>query len=88
MAGFSHDPRWTRSEAYHDSFLLRSDDALVHAVKASEEHGLPKIAVSDAQGKLLYLLAKSIGAKRILEIGTLGGSVTFTSNTNHMLTCR
>ncbi|KAJ3537384.1 hypothetical protein NM688_g6698 [Phlebia brevispora] len=57
-------------------FLLRPDDALEHALKTSEEHGLPKIAVSAAQGKLLNLVAKSIGAKRILEVGTLGGYST------------
>ena len=69
------DPRWTRSDLYHNSFLLRPDEALDHALSASKVAGLPKIAVSAAQGKLLYLLAKSIGAKRVLEVGTLGGCV-------------
>ena len=67
------DPSWTRSDIYHNSFLLRPDEALTHALKTSEEAGLPKIAVSAAQGKLLNLVAKSISAKRILEVGTLGG---------------
>jgi predicted O-methyltransferase YrrM len=42
----------------------------------TEAEGLPMIQVSTVQGKLLYLLAKMIGAKRILEIGTLGGYST------------
>ena len=67
------DPRWTQSDLYHNSFLLKPDDALEHALSSSEENGLPKIAVSAAQGKLLYLVAKSISAKRVLEVGTLGG---------------
>ena len=67
------DPNWVRSDRYHNSFLLRPDEALEHALKTSDEHGLPKIAVSPAQGKLLYLVAKSINAKRVLEVGTLGG---------------
>ncbi|KAK0196399.1 O-methyltransferase-domain-containing protein [Armillaria mellea] len=46
------------------------------AIQNSEANGLPPISVSPAQGQLLYLLAKSIGAKRILEVGTLGGYST------------
>ena len=45
-------------------------------MRASEEAGLPAIQVSPAQGKLLHLLAKSIGARNVLEIGTLGGYST------------
>ena len=67
------DPNWVRSDLYHNSFLLRPDEALEHALQNSEANGLPKIAVSAAQGKLLYLVAKSINAKRVLEVGTLGG---------------
>ncbi|KAJ6471118.1 O-methyltransferase-domain-containing protein [Mycena vitilis] len=67
---------WTRSDEYHNSFLL-SDDAILDAVlKKSTAKGLPEIAVSAAQGKFLNLLATSIGAKRILEVGTLGGYST------------
>ena len=67
------DAEWTRSDLYHNSFLIAPDDALDHARKNSNEQGLPEIAVSAAQGKLLNLQARSIGAKRILEVGTLGG---------------
>jgi len=64
---------WERSDKYHNSFLLPPDPALEAAAKRNDEQGLPEIAVSPAQGKFLNLLAQSIGAKRILEVGTLGG---------------
>ena len=64
---------WERSDKYHNSFLIPKDDVLDAAVRNSTEQGLPDIAVSRAQGKFLHLLAKSIGAKKILEVGTLGG---------------
>ncbi|THH01425.1 hypothetical protein EW026_g1285 [Hermanssonia centrifuga] len=70
------DENWVRSDLYHNSFLVRPDPALEHAIEASDEAGLDKIAVSPAQGKLLNLLARSINAKRILEVGTLGGYST------------
>ncbi|RPD66054.1 S-adenosyl-L-methionine-dependent methyltransferase [Lentinus tigrinus ALCF2SS1-7] len=70
------NPEWTRSDLYHNSFLIAPDDALEHARKNSNDQGLPEIAVSAAQGKLLNLYARSIGAKRILEVGTLGGYST------------
>ncbi|KAJ2919719.1 hypothetical protein MD484_g696, partial [Candolleomyces efflorescens] len=65
-----------RSDDYHNSFLLVDDPILNAAQQNSKDGGLPNIAVSAAQGKLLNLLAKSIGAKRILEVGTLGGYST------------
>jgi len=64
---------WTRSDVYHNSFLLPHDEGFVAANRNSDANGLPEIAVSAAQGKFLSLLARSIGAKRILEVGTLGG---------------
>ncbi|KAJ7093006.1 O-methyltransferase-domain-containing protein [Mycena belliarum] len=64
---------WARSDAYHNSFLLTADAALDAALQHSTAHGLPEIAVSAAQGKFLNLLVSSIGARRILEVGTLGG---------------
>lgn len=64
---------WVRSDRYHNSFLLPQDDILAGALSNQAAHGLPDIAVSPAQGKLLKLLAMSIGAKRILEVGTLAG---------------
>lgn len=56
--------------------LARHDAALDAAISASEAAGLPEIAVSPNQGKMLQVLARSIGAKRVLEIGTLGGYST------------
>jgi predicted O-methyltransferase YrrM len=56
--------------------VARDDEALVAAVAAAAAAGLPEIQVSPPQGKLLHLLARSIGAKRILEFGTLGGYST------------
>ena len=67
------DDNWVRSDEYHNSFLVKADEALEHARNTSDQNGLPKIAVSTAQGKLLNLVAKSINAKRVLEVGTLGG---------------
>jgi predicted O-methyltransferase YrrM len=56
--------------------LLRSDAALDAVAQASADAGLPPIAVSPLQGKLLHLLARLSGARRVLEIGTLGGYST------------
>ncbi|MGO9740949.1 MAG: O-methyltransferase [Roseiarcus sp.] len=56
--------------------LVRSDPALEAALAANAAAGLPSIDVSPAQGKFLHLIARMIGAKRILEIGTLGGYST------------
>jgi predicted O-methyltransferase YrrM len=53
--------------------LLDEDEALRGAVEAAEAAGLPSIQVSPPQGKLLQLLVRLVGAKRILEFGTLGG---------------
>jgi predicted O-methyltransferase YrrM len=52
------------------------DPVLARNLAAAESAGLPQINVSAAQGKLLYLLTKLAGAKRVLEIGTLGGFST------------
>ena len=67
---------WTSVDKYITETLIPSDAVLDSAVRASEEAGLPAIQVSPAQGKLLHLLAKSIGARNVLEIGTLGGYST------------
>jgi predicted O-methyltransferase YrrM len=64
---------WDEVDAYFDTELNAADPGLESAVKASAAAGLPSIQVSAAQGKLLYLLALAQGAKRILEVGTLGG---------------
>ncbi|KAG6809821.1 hypothetical protein H0H92_014604 [Tricholoma furcatifolium] len=67
---------WARSDKYHNSFLHEKDPILDAALANSTANGLPEIAVSATQGKLLKLVAQSINAKRILEVGTLGGYST------------
>jgi predicted O-methyltransferase YrrM len=63
-------------DAFLDSTVIGDDPALSAAQEASDAAGLPPIAVSWQQGKFLYLLAGAIRARRILEIGTLGGFST------------
>lgn len=70
------DPRWTAVDDFGMALLGGDDAALVAARDRATAAGLPDIAVSTAQGKMLHLLAKSIGARRILEVGTLGGYST------------
>ncbi|MFI4990716.1 MAG: O-methyltransferase [Solirubrobacterales bacterium] len=67
---------WTAVDDYIAEQLIGDDAALDAALAASAEAGLPAIAVSPPQGKLLHLLARSIGARSVLEIGTLGGYST------------
>ena len=67
---------WTAVDRYITDLLLPSDAALEEAQRASAAAGLPSIAVAPNQGKLLHLLARMQGARRILEIGTLGGYST------------
>lgn len=63
-------------DAYIDELFVPPDPALDQNLKDADAAGLPAIAISPAQGRLMYLLAKISGAKRILEIGTLGGYST------------
>lgn len=64
---------WDSVDAYINDKIVHEDDALRQAVKDSESGGLPAISVTPAHGKMLHLFARIVGAKRILEIGTLGG---------------
>lgn len=64
---------WNAVDSFFEDALGVSDPALDAAVRRAEAAGLPAIAVSPLQGKLLHLLALSIGARRVLEVGTLGG---------------
>jgi predicted O-methyltransferase YrrM len=68
--------QWTAVDEYVSGLLAPHDDALDAALRASEEAGLPAIQVSPPQGKLLQLLAQTLGARTILEFGTLGGYST------------
>jgi predicted O-methyltransferase YrrM len=64
---------WTEVERYFDGLLIPADPAMEAALKASSSAGLPPINVTPSQGRLLWLLARVQGARKILEIGTLGG---------------
>ena len=67
---------WNAVDSYVSEHLAPHDAALDGAIAANKEAGLPAIDVTAAQGKFLQLLAKLIGARRILEVGTLGGYST------------
>jgi predicted O-methyltransferase YrrM len=67
---------WTAVDRYLGDLLVSADPALEAALTASAAAGLPAINVSPVQGKLLHLLARAIGARNVLEIGTLGGYST------------
>ena len=71
-----NEDAWSAVDAYLSDTLLGPDPALEAALADSEAAGLPAINVAPNQGKLLMLLAKIAGARRILEIGTLGGYST------------
>lgn len=68
--------RWQAVDDYIAAKLLGDDDALATTLANNAANGLPPIDVSAAQGKMLFLLAQIAGARRILEIGTLGGYST------------
>jgi predicted O-methyltransferase YrrM len=68
--------RWTAVDRYITDLLVPADPALEAALRDSDAAGLPPIAVTPNQGKLLELLARVQGARTILELGTLGGYST------------
>jgi predicted O-methyltransferase YrrM len=67
---------WTAVDDYIVSSLFQEDPVLDAVLKANRDQGLPAIDVSAAQGKLLSLLVRIRGAKKVLEVGTLGGYST------------
>ena len=70
------DTVWTAVDEYIVGHLIGTDPVLDATLAANEAGGLPAIDVSAAQGKMLHLLARMVGARRILEVGTLGGYST------------
>ena len=68
--------QWTAVEGYIGRTLVKEDKALAEALADSNAAGLPGIQVTPNLGKLLMLFARMVGAKRILEVGTLGGYST------------
>lgn len=67
---------WRRTDDLLSDTLVGHDPALEAALAAQRAAGLPEIEVAPVAGKLLSLLARISGARRVLEIGTLGGYST------------
>lgn len=72
----SDEQTWERVDAYLESALAAEDEALVATRRSIEQAGLPAINVTPLQGQFLYVLAVLVGARRVLEIGTLAGYST------------
>ena len=68
--------KWTVVDNFFSDTLIAPDSVLESALESSRAAGLPAISVSPNQGKLLEILARMLGARSILEIGTLGGYST------------
>lgn len=69
----SNEQLWTKVDEYFIEKIIPTDEILEKVLTTNRELGIPEIDVSPTQGKLLYLLAKIKGARKVLEIGTLGG---------------
>jgi len=69
-------PRLAAIDTYIETLFVARDAALADNLRRAETAGLPAIQVSPTQGKLLSLLVRMTGARRVLEIGTLGGYST------------
>ena len=67
---------WVKVDGYVHETVARNDELLDAAMRANGEAGLPNIDVTASQGKFLHVMALAVGAKRVLEIGTLGGYST------------
>jgi predicted O-methyltransferase YrrM len=72
----TNERRWSEVDSYFAKTLVGSDPALEATLAANAAAGLPSIDVSAPQGKLIHLLARMSGARKALEIGTLGGYST------------
>ncbi|UYN88847.1 MAG: O-methyltransferase [Anaerolineales bacterium] len=64
---------WQAVDKFLEGLLAPEDHILAAALRTAEQAGMPSIQVSAMQGQFLYILARAIGARRILEIGTLAG---------------
>jgi predicted O-methyltransferase YrrM len=76
MPASTMEDQWTAVDRYIADMLVAPDSALDAVLETSAAAGLPAINVSPNQGKLLQIFARLVGARRILEIGTLGGYST------------
>ena len=68
--------QWQAVDQYIAALLMPADAALDAALQTSREAGLHEIHVSPSQGKFLHILVRALGARNILEVGTLGGYST------------
>lgn len=68
-----NEKTWKEVDQYFTAKLHKKEQLMNEVMKANEEAQMPSIDVSPSQGKMLHMLVKMKGAKRILEIGTLGG---------------
>src|SRR5437763_732416 len=70
------EERWQTVDGALAELVVGRDPVLEEALAANAAAGLPAIDVSPLHGKLLFLLARAVGARTILELGTLGGYST------------
>ena len=70
------DPIFGAVDEYINNLLAKEDEALKESIRSLERENIPQISVSANQGKFLQVMAKLVGARRILELGTLGGYST------------
>jgi len=70
------EAQWAAVDRYLTELFVPSDRELTSAIEASAAASLPSISVTPTQGKLLHLLARATGVRKILELGTLGGYST------------
>ncbi len=70
------DPRWSATDVYLEQHLTVGDLVASATAAAQREGSLPDAAVSPTQGRMLAILARAVGARRVLEFGTLGGYST------------
>ncbi len=71
-----NNPQWAAVERYFEDHLIGEDAALKATLEATDSASLPPISVAAHMGKLLMMVALMVDARRILEIGTLGGYST------------
>ncbi|MCW5875018.1 MAG: O-methyltransferase [Anaerolineales bacterium] len=64
---------WQQVDKFLEGLLAPDEPVFAAALAAAEQAGIPNIQVSAMQGQLLHILARAIGAQRILEVGTLAG---------------
>ena len=72
----TYQQQWTAVDRYITDLVVPSDPPLEAALRDSDAAALPAISVTPNQGKLLWVFARLLGARKILEIGTLGGYST------------